>query len=190
MNEGNRKKVFLYAWSGLAGIGQLILALADLNVEVIAVIPDLTDAAFNLFSKANISIYREPINYSALIQSADLLITHSGFGTVNAFLKAGVPVMIVPDALEQLLFSHKVQASGMGLTMSNRRIQTKFTECISELLQNPQYKQAALAFSEKYAHWSDDEAIKRATLKIDELLGLPIDKIDKYVVTQSISTVQ
>ena len=70
--------------------------------------------------------------------------------------------------------------------MSNQRNPIKFTECVSELLQNPQYKQAALAFSTKYAHWSDDEAIKRATLKIDELLSLQT----AYYVDQPISTVQ
>jgi UDP:flavonoid glycosyltransferase YjiC (YdhE family) len=186
LSVSSRKKVFLYAWPGLAGIGQLMLALANLNVEVIAVIPDLTDEAFKLFSKPNISIHRAPIDYGALIQNADLLISHSGFGTVNAFLKVGVPVLIVPDALEQLLFSYRVQASGMGLTMSNQRNPIKFTECISELLQNLQYKQAAQAFSAKYVHWGDDEAIRLATLKIDELLSLQSAKF----VGQPISTVQ
>jgi len=171
-----QKKVFAYVWSGLPGLNHLMLALAELDIEVIAVIPELSNEALLLFSQPNIRIYRETINLSALLDNADLLITHSGFGTVSAFLKQGVPVMIIPDTLEQFLVGQNVEVLGVGLVMGSRRSQDSFKQTISQLLHLglntlSSFQEAASQFAARYRNCDQVIPIQAVTLAIHNTLN-------------------
>lgn len=169
--DTQRKKVFVYAWSDLPGINQLMKVLAELDVEVIAVIPGLTDEALLLFSKPDVRIFKDMVSFAILIKDADLLITHSGFGTVSAFLRHGIPVMVVPDSLEQFLVGQRVLSLGVGLIMGPKRNQESFTQIISHLLKVQQYATAAQQFSIRNKCWDHSMPIKAVTCVIDKMLN-------------------
>lgn len=166
-----QKRVFVYAWSGLPGLNQLMQALAGLDIQVIAVIPGLTDEALSLFSQPNLHIFRETVSFAKLFKNTDLLITHSGFGTVSAFLKQGVPVMVIPSTLEQYVIGQRVVSLGVGLMMSPKRNMQNFMQLTSHLLNAPQYTQAAQRFSDQYQGWSHLAPVDAATSIIDDILN-------------------
>ncbi len=169
--ETQRKKVFVYVWSGLPGLNQLMQALAALDIEVIAVIPGLTDEALSLFNQPNIHISKNTVSFARLFKNTDLLITHSGFGTVSAFLKHGIPVMIVPDTLEQGLIGQRIVSLGVGLIMSPKRNMQSFMQLISHLLETPQYAKAAQKFSAQYQYWNHFVPVNEITSIIENMLN-------------------
>ena len=169
-SQAKSKKVFIYTWAGLGGLNQMMLALAKLDVEVIARIPDLTDAARMLFTKPNIRIFTEALKLKDLISESDLLITHSGFATVSVFLRQGVPVMVVPDTIEQLMVGQRVQSLGAGLVMGFQRQQSYFEEMIVSLLDMSSFKAKAMQFAQNYKNWHPEHPIKEITWLINSLL--------------------
>jgi UDP:flavonoid glycosyltransferase YjiC (YdhE family) len=173
--DTSQKKVFVYVWSGLPGLNRLMLALAELNIEVIAVIPGLSDEALLLFSQPHIRIFKETVRLSALLEYADLLITHSGFGTVSAFLKEGVPVMVIPDTLEQFLVGQCIERLGMGLVMGPRRNQESFKQTVSQLLNlqsntHSSFREAVNKFAIKYQNYNPSMPIVAVTEAIQKEL--------------------
>ena len=173
--DTSQKKVFVYVWSGLPGLNHLMLALAELNIEIIAVIPELSDEALLLFSQPNIRIFKETIRLSALLDDADLLITHSGFGTVSAFLRQGIPVMIIPDTLEQFLVGQRIEKLEAGLVMGPRRNQESFKQRVSQLLNlesntHASFREAANNFATQYQNYNPSMPIVAVTEAIQREL--------------------
>jgi UDP:flavonoid glycosyltransferase YjiC (YdhE family) len=173
--DTSQKKVFVYVWSGLPGLNRLMLALAELNIEVIAVIPGLSDEALLLFSQPHIRIFKETVRLSALLEYADLLITHSGFGTVSAFLRQGVPVMIIPDTLEQFLVGQRIEELGAGVVMGPKRNQESFKQTISNVLNlesntHASFREAANNFATQYQNYNQSMPIVAVTEAIQKEL--------------------
>lgn len=184
-SSSGARRIFLYAWPNLAGLNQLIKALSQLDVEVIAVIPNISDEALSFFEnsfKKNVRVFTEPVKLDAIIGHADLLITHSGFGTVSAFLKQGVPILIVPDNLERYVIGQCIEALGVGLVLREKRTESAFKEMILFLLEATTFRLQATKFSKKYAYWKPDYPVKELTYLINNLLQTTIP--DKFFTTQ------
>ena len=54
------------------------------------------------------------------LQHTDVFITHGGMNSVNESLFYGVPMIVVPQALDQSLVAKRVCELGVGLTIEKR----------------------------------------------------------------------
>jgi UDP-N-acetylglucosamine transferase subunit ALG13 len=54
-----------------------------------------------------------------LVATADLVVTHSGVGTVTAALVAGTPLIAIPQALDHSLTALRISAAGVGMAFNN-----------------------------------------------------------------------
>jgi UDP:flavonoid glycosyltransferase YjiC (YdhE family) len=71
------------------------------GAEVIAVIPDLDADLARRHPK--LRLYRKPVQLAPLLAHCTLAITHAGHGTALNCLLAGVPMVLLPLHMEQLL---------------------------------------------------------------------------------------
>ncbi|MBI1281086.1 MAG: glycosyl transferase [Anaerolineaceae bacterium] len=84
----------------------------------------------------------------ALLQRADAFITHGGMNSVHEGLYYGVPEVVVPHQLEQLLNSKRVAETSAGIVLGNRypygRVTAKeLREALDTVLNEPRYRQQA-----------------------------------------------
>ncbi len=65
-------------------------------------------------------IVRNTVPQLALLQQVDLFTTHGGMNSINEGLYYGVPLLVIPQQMEQLLNARQVAAQGAGVVLGER----------------------------------------------------------------------
>lgn len=162
------KKVFVYVWPDMPGLHQLLKALGEMELEVIAVIPNISATDLNQLSCKNLRIYNHAIDFSELLKKVDLLVSH-GYGTVNTFLRSGIPVLLIPKTLEQFILGQCIKKHGYGLMPQTRSV-SNFKSIINTLLGSSSFYVATQKFAKKYSEMQTLNALHQITQVINNKL--------------------
>ena len=85
-----------------------------------------------------------------VLQHVDAVISHGGFNTINEALYFGVPLLVIPMAVDQFGNAHLVEQSGCGLRLRFKRLQvSQLRESIDVLLSNDSYRIAGQHMMQK-----------------------------------------
>ncbi len=156
-----RPRVLVY----LRGIGPIVdkvlQALDEIGAEVIAVLPDV---ARRPDVRAEIQVFRQPVRFDGLIETADLVIA-AGIGTVTTALLAGVPVLMLPANAEQAMLARRVTQTGAGMSVDGGTAAT-VPDAIRRLLSDAAFRAAAGALAAKYTGLATESAVQTV---IDEI---------------------
>ena len=77
----------------------------------------------------------------ALLERADLFITHAGMNSINEGLYYDVPLLLVPQQLEQALLAQRVVDLGAGRKIRNDRISAEsLRQMTAQMLQDTKLK--------------------------------------------------
>jgi MGT family glycosyltransferase len=143
----------------------VITALATLPVRaVVTTGPTLSPGEFP--APDNVAIVRAA-PHGALLEGASLFITHAGHGSTMRPLMAGVPLLCLPMGRDQNDNAARVVSRGAGLRLSPDAGVEAITTAISELLNNPRYRDAANALG---AAIRKDATARSATRMIEALV--------------------
>jgi len=76
----------------------------------------------------------------AVLQKADLFITHAGMNSINESLYYGVPMILIPQMFEQKLNALRVQQLGAGIHMDNHVVtKEKLLHAVDSILKNKKF---------------------------------------------------
>ena len=142
-------------------VGHVLQALDEIGAEVIAVLPDV---ARRPEVRAEIQVFRQPVRFDGLIETADLVIA-SGSGTVTTALLSGVPALVLPSSAEQAMFARRVTQTGTGMSVDGGTAATVL-DAIDRLLHDAAFRAAAGALAAKYARLATESAVQTV---IDEI---------------------
>lgn len=118
--------------------------LAVSNVEVIAMIPDIPETLQQRHaSSRHLRIYQQTLNLQALLPACELAITHGGHGTTADCLQHGVPMLLLPGHIEQLLITARVAAAGAGQGILPDAVENAFAQVLQTLLTDAAFTLAA-----------------------------------------------
>lgn len=93
----------------------------------------------------NISVYQH-IDQIAVLQKADLFISHCGMNSVNESLYFGVPLVMLPQTTEQGGVAQRVLQLGAGIKLNKTNVNS-IIETVNTVLNNPEFKQNAIMIS-------------------------------------------
>lgn len=118
INKGDKQKLIYIAVStvyeaSLSFFKMCIEALADENVAVIMSVGKAIDPA---------DLGEIPPNFTAvqyapqlqILQQADLFVTHGGMNSINEAITFGVPMVVIPNTIEQTVNAARVEELGAG----------------------------------------------------------------------------
>lgn len=92
------------------------------------------------------AIVRDYVPQQAILERASLFITHSGANSVHHALYHGVPLLLVPQQLEQALIAARIAELGAGLMLNRRRLSPeRIGELARRLLADNAYRDRAAA---------------------------------------------
>ena len=154
-----KPRVLVYLRGVTPDIDALLQTLSVIGTEVIAVLPDV---ARRPEVRAEIQVFRQPVRFDGLLDTADLVMA-AGQGTVTTALLSGVPVLMLPANAEQAMLARRVEAIGAGMAAGHGRVTP---DVIDHLLHDATYRAAASAFAVKYASLSMETSVQRV---IDEI---------------------
>ncbi len=107
------------------------------------------------------------VPHRAVLPHASLVVTHTGWQTVNAALAEGVPLVCIPDISERSGNAARVVYANAGVRVNRKSSPEKLRRVITKALQDQSIKQGARAMAEALARNNG------ATRIADELERLP-----------------
>ena len=91
----------------------------------------------------NITVYRW-VPQVEILKRAALFISHAGLNSVHDSLYYGVPMLLVPQQLEQTWNAERVVELGGGLMLKPKAVSAQaIRDCVTQLLNDDSYKRAA-----------------------------------------------
>jgi UDP:flavonoid glycosyltransferase YjiC (YdhE family) len=151
------RKIFAYVYSSYPHFGKLMEALKAIDATVLVHSPNIASRLVTQYTSANIEFCEQPVDQSYFVEQSDLVICHSGHGTVSAALLGGTPLLLLPLHLEQMLVAKNVEAIGAGLHQLPEVKKPNFKKPMKALLTECSFTAAAKAFSQQYASFSADK---------------------------------
>lgn len=166
----DKPHIFAYLQPGIPEFERLLNALSKLHAEVIVVALGSQPSRIMQVAKPGLRKVTRLIQMDQLLKSATLAVTTGGTGTVSQCLLAGVPLLVVPQNVEQYLMGHRVEALGAGLTVRHDRREEDFAALLTRLLHDSGFQQHAAAFANQYAGVSPEQTVHQAVLLINKVL--------------------
>lgn len=125
-----------------------IKAFADADYDVVMSVGEKTD----ITSLGNIPEHftvKNTVDQIAVLQEADVFITHCGMNSANESLYFGVPMVLFPQHSEQRMVADRVAELGAGVMLKGSKPNDLAT-AVADLLGNPSYQKHAQALSESF----------------------------------------
>jgi hypothetical protein len=165
--RGRGQKVFAYLRMPLV-IDALIKELSALKADAILYAPGATPAQLKSAKEGGLQLTTQPARLDKLLKEAEVIVSSAGHGLLSAGLLAGVPALLVPSNVEQLLASRAAKRLGAALFLLPAHVNQKLGDALDKLLgREPQLRAAARGFSGRYSDYSQ----KRSQ---ETLLGLAL----------------
>jgi MGT family glycosyltransferase len=162
LSKATTPKVFVSLGTLLVDIRKeffqkLITAFANQPVTIIAATnPDIFEEWPENF------IVNGFVPQTELMPYMDAVICHGGFNTVNDTFTNGLPMLITPIAYDHFHTAKLIENSGAGISIRYKRLRiSDLQNTVFELLQNPQYRNAAMKIKETFiAAGGNDKAVQ------------------------------
>ncbi len=118
-------------------------AFADLNYRVVMSVGTRTDM-LDLGTIPSNFIVKPFVPQLQILQRAALFITHSGMNSVSEGLSVGVPLLMLPQAADQLFIAQRVQQLGAGKMLHNTKLDAHhLRKAAEEVLAQPTFQQTS-----------------------------------------------
>jgi UDP:flavonoid glycosyltransferase YjiC (YdhE family) len=161
--DSRRPRMLAYLSPATRGL-EAVLAALRATGSLIACVPARAGGAES--PAVSTEVHSRPLQLDSLLPEADLLVTNGGLATSTRALLAGVPVLAVPNVVEQYLGALRIAELGAGLVAERRRTQRELQAKAEELLR-PQYREHARRFASRYASETVEKAVGRVVTLIE-----------------------
>lgn len=163
------KRLLVYMEPHHRDFPALMEAIAALDLVALVCAPGISDGLRNKYTSQRLIISNKPLKFSPLIDRCDLVVCHGGHGTAAGMLKAGLPLLLFPNHLEQFLLASQVKAMGAGELVNLENPAPNLTELLPSILANKALRQNAQAFSKKYASQTSSLQLQSIVNRIEEI---------------------
>jgi len=142
-----------------------IEAFADLKYRVILSVGSKIDMA-SLGALPNNFIVKPFVPQLQVLQRAALFITHGGMNSVSEGLYEGVPLLMIPQAADQIFIAQRVQQLGAGKMLPSAKVNAQsLRKAAEEVLAQDPFRQASAALGASFRQAGGPK------LAVDEIEG-------------------
>lgn len=169
---GAGKRLFVYLRADCPQTDAAMTALAGSGSRIIAYINGASPAALRRYAGQGATVVTERVDLEQLFRKTDLCVTH-GPGTTLAALRQGVPVLVLPQHLENFLFALTLQRIGVCGLLRPEGEPGDIRMLLAEMLQNDSYRVRAREFADRYSSPAIDTIIDRVIAQVESLVATP-----------------
>ncbi|MEM6780238.1 MAG: hypothetical protein AAF569_00070 [Pseudomonadota bacterium] len=161
-NSKASKHIFAYLRPKEKSFKPVFSALCELpnNYDVIIAAPGIDPKLKEAYENNHVGIEDGPVKLDNIMSKCDLAVCHAGVGISSAFLLKGVPLMLFPGHIEQLMFGRAIGRLGAGRGAFGHVTTDKVHELINLLLNEEEFKEAAKSFAKKYKGYKPSKAVE------------------------------
>ncbi len=163
---GGGQRIYAYH-SPFPGLPKILHALRSTGCSTI-VFGRIDPQVQERFAARHLRFETRRLDLKEVAAQCEVAVLNGGQATTLAMLLAGKPVLQVPLFLEQAMNAMTAVRIGAGMMAFPRGVD-RTREQIAELLDSPQYTDAARQFAAKYASFSVEAEIAQAVERLNEL---------------------
>ena len=127
-------------------------ALADTDYQVIMSVGNLVSIEEFGVLPENISVFTH-VDQIAVLQQADVFVSHCGMNSVSESLYFGVPLIMLPQTAEQDGVAERVYQLGAGIKLDNSDA-SSILGAINKIFADDTYRQKAITLANGFKHCS------------------------------------
>ena len=139
---------------------------ADTDYQVIMSVGNLVSLEEFGERSENISVFSH-VDQIAVLQKADIFVSHCGMNSVSESLYFGVPLIMLPQTSEQAGVSERVNQLGAGIK-PDKPDAPSILDAINKISTDPSYKQNAASVSESFRRCSGAKGAADKILQVCE----------------------
>ncbi|MCT7296327.1 UDP-glucuronosyltransferase [Ralstonia sp. CHL-2022] len=156
---GATRRIFAYLRPSVPGFEHMLAALRDTAATVLSVSPGISADDIKRLSSPRLKILPHPVALNATLQGVDLAVVY-GTGTMADALLAGVPLLMVPQVIEQALAARRVEDLGAGTMWRPPRTAESAHAVLNDALSNSSLKHQANLFAKRYQGTAPETAAR------------------------------
>ncbi|MGZ8265955.1 MAG: glycosyltransferase [Burkholderiales bacterium] len=169
--DGGGKKIWVYIRPDMRSFHPVAKALSASAHSVLWIAPGLDSAARRRYESRALKFVSEPVHLARAAAEADAAVLYGGHGTVSAMLLAGVPMVLYPNHVEQMLVSQNVAKLGACPALAPRPTAEDVAASTESVLRDTRYRQSANAFASKYAGFDPHRVVDSIAGRIEHRLA-------------------
>ena len=145
---------------------QCVSALADTEYQVIMSVGNLVSMKEFGTLPSNISVFTH-VDQIAVLQQADVFVSHCGMNSVSESLYFGVPLIMLPQTAEQVGVAERVYQLGAGLKL-DKSDAPSILDAINKILAEDPYRKNAKIISDGFKRCSGAKGAADKILQVLE----------------------
>ena len=164
-------KIFVYIKSNYHHLDDLLSVIKASPAKFIVYSVGLSNSRKKQFSSHNILFSDEPCNIERLQKECHGAIIHGG-NLIDQFVSVGIPLLLLPLQVENLMMSEKVLKEKAGISFYGPSNKNIITEKVKLLITDPALKKNARLLSKRMAVLPLNQQLNRVTKVVSRLLRL------------------
>ena len=168
---GPGPRIFAYLRATVPRVDAVLSALEVCGAQVLCAMPGASAELIQHFAGTPITMTTTPLPAAALLEHADLTVTYGGQGLIATSLLAGVPLLLVPQTVEQYGGAKLVEHLGAGICLAFDRDEPRVAAAVRQLLADARSRDAARDFASRHADFDAGGAARRGAEMIARRAG-------------------
>lgn len=144
------KGIFCYVASRMAGFSDFCAALRQTGLPVLMHARGLGATEAGRLESEQFTVAVKPVDMAAAAAMSRLVITHGGHGATTSALLAACPVLLVPQQVEQLMFSRRLESQRLAVVAPVLASATAWKTTIESALALADMGMAVSHFAERH----------------------------------------
>ncbi|QKQ26057.1 hypothetical protein [Candidatus Reidiella endopervernicosa] len=166
--EGRGKRVFAYL-KPFKTLPALLQMLNKFGNPTLIYGDGIKQETKDRFSSKTLKFVDQPLDMGLVGKSAQVAITNANHGTIASLLLAGLPQLLLPLQLEQMILASRVAALGVGLAAPKLR-QGGMANKFKQLCEDERYQKAADEFVQRNINFDRETLTSRLVEVVQKLL--------------------
>ncbi len=165
-----QRNIFVYTMHHYSFLQRFLVSFGEVEANFLVHCAGMSAETANQYTQKNICFSPDPVQLKSIENRADLVICHAGHGTVAASLLMGIPLLLLPTQLEQLLLANKLSALKLSAVIDMRDVQPDFVQSIKFSLNNDECRRRVSMFANHYADFDSDAQLENIAIACEKIL--------------------
>lgn len=168
-SQSDRSRIFVYL-RNFDGLEFVLRTLDDNSLDVIAVLPGIDENIAVRYAGRFFQIFKEPVFLPDILPHTDIAITNGGHGLASLFMMKGIPMIVIPQMLEQLMTANNIERLGIGLSVNHDQVPKSFVQTLARLFLDDSLRKQAIKLSQKYADYDQNPVLENISDTIEGVM--------------------
>jgi UDP:flavonoid glycosyltransferase YjiC (YdhE family) len=167
--DADGPRLFAYLRHDYPAIEAVLQQLATAPSRTLLHAVGLTAAQRQRHASASLRFSDGPVDMDMAMAQADAVLCHASSGTACTGLQAGLPQLMLPMQVEQMIFARRAQACGVGEWLLAADIGARLLPTLDRVLGDTGLRQRAQAMAERHRYAHHGDAAQRVAERCIEL---------------------